>query len=159
MRRIGPPVQRTTRPPNGLPTLTGVINPRRGATIYEQVAERVRRQIISGVLRPGALVSSERTLAQELGVGRQTVNHAMPLLRDEGLLEHRRGRGLYVREQPTLSDLVPEPGSVGIVRMPTVQEQVELELPGGVPVIEVTGPDGEIARYPGDRWRVRWSGR
>jgi len=82
---------------------------RDGATfdspLYRQVYERVRAQILDGRLRPGERVPATRTLADELGVARNTVARAYDDLLAEGYLRGRRGSGTYVAEiQPPADD-------------------------------------------------------
>ncbi len=62
-----------------------------------QVAAQVRRGLVEGELSPGDLLPSSAELAGVLGVNANTVLVAYRTLRDEGLLEFRRGRGVRVR--------------------------------------------------------------
>jgi len=62
-----------------------------------QVAAQVRRGLVEGELSPGDLLPSSAVLAGVLGVNANTVLVAYRLLRDEGLLEFRRGRGVRIR--------------------------------------------------------------
>jgi GntR family transcriptional regulator len=64
--------------------------------LHEQVAAELRRAIGEGEARPGERLPPARDLGAVLGVNRNTVLRAMRLLRDEGLLEFRRGRGITV---------------------------------------------------------------
>jgi GntR family transcriptional regulator len=64
--------------------------------LHEQVAAELRRAIAEGEARPGERMPPARDLAAVLGVNRNTVLRALRLLRDEGLLEFRRGRGVTV---------------------------------------------------------------
>jgi GntR family transcriptional regulator len=64
--------------------------------LHEQVAAELRRAIGEGEARPGERLPPARDLAAMLGVNRNTVLRALRLLRDEGLLEFRRGRGITV---------------------------------------------------------------
>jgi GntR family transcriptional regulator len=121
-----------------------------------QLAARLRDDITSGRLEPGHRLPSETTLAQEYGLSRQTVRHAVGVLRAEGLVVAARGQGVFVREHAEVQDLVPAPGSTVTARMPTTQERTELDLDDGVPVFWVVGPDGAGEVFPGDRWRLRW---
>src|SRR6266508_3532361 len=61
--------------------------------LHEQVAGEIRRAIAEGEAKPGERLPPARDLAAELGVNRNTVLRALRQLRDEGLLEFRRGRG------------------------------------------------------------------
>lgn len=68
--------------------------------VFEQVAGEIRRAILDGEARPGERLPPARDLAAELGVNTNTVLRALRLLRDEGLLEFRRGRGVSVAGTP-----------------------------------------------------------
>jgi GntR family transcriptional regulator len=68
--------------------------------LHEQVAGEIRRAIAEGEAKPGERLPPARDLAAELGVNRNTVLRALRQLRDEGLLEFRRGRGITVAATP-----------------------------------------------------------
>ncbi|MFI7700827.1 GntR family transcriptional regulator [Nonomuraea sp. NPDC049480] len=64
--------------------------------LHEQVAGAIRRAIGEGSYAPGDRLPPARDLAQALGINPNTVLRALRDLRDEGLLEFRRGRGVSV---------------------------------------------------------------
>lgn len=68
--------------------------------LYQQVAAELRRAIADGEARPGERMPLAKDLAAVLGVNRNTVLRALGELRDEGLLEYRRGRGITVSGTP-----------------------------------------------------------
>jgi len=68
--------------------------------VFEQVAAEIRRAILDGEAKPGERLPPAKDLAAELGVNSNTVLRALRLLRDEGLLEFRRGRGVSVTGTP-----------------------------------------------------------
>jgi GntR family transcriptional regulator len=68
--------------------------------LYEQVAAEIRRAIAEGEAKPGERLPPARDLAAVLSVNTNTVLRALRLLRDEGLLEFRRGRGVTVAGTP-----------------------------------------------------------
>src|SRR5713101_6617982 len=68
--------------------------------LHEQVAAEIRRAIAEGQAAPGERLPPARDLAAVLGLNRNTVLRALRLLRDEGLLEFRRGRGITVAGTP-----------------------------------------------------------
>jgi GntR family transcriptional regulator len=68
--------------------------------LYEQVAAEIRRAIANGEAKPGERLPPARDLAAVLGVNTNTALRALRLLRDEGLLEFRRGRGISVSGTP-----------------------------------------------------------
>jgi GntR family transcriptional regulator len=64
--------------------------------LHVQVAAEIRRAIADGEAEPGDRLPPARDLAAELGVNTNTVLRALRLLRDEGMLDFRRGRGVHV---------------------------------------------------------------
>jgi GntR family transcriptional regulator len=64
--------------------------------LHEQVAAQIRRAIADGEAKPGERLPPARDLAAVLGVNRNTVLRALRTLRDEGLLDFTRGRGITV---------------------------------------------------------------
>jgi GntR family transcriptional regulator len=64
--------------------------------LHEQVAAEIRRAIADGEAAPGDRLPPARDLAAVLGVNHNTVLRALRGLRDDGLLEFRRGRGITV---------------------------------------------------------------
>ena len=66
------------------------------ALLHDQVAGDIRRAIADGEAEPGEKLPPARDLAAVLGVNTNTVLRALRILRDEELLEFRRGRGVTV---------------------------------------------------------------
>jgi GntR family transcriptional regulator len=64
--------------------------------LHDQVAAQIRRAIAEGEAGPGDRLPLAKDLAAVLGVNKNTVLRALHVLRDEGLLEFRRGRGITV---------------------------------------------------------------
>ena len=67
-----------------------------GVPIYRQVMDQVRRQIVAGQVPEGTQLASVRDLAAQLKVNPMTISKAYGLLEMEGLLERKRGVGLFV---------------------------------------------------------------
>lgn len=68
-----------------------------GQPIYRQLRDRVIASILDGVLSEGDALPSVRTVAAEFTVNPLTVLKAYQQLVDEGLVETKRGRGMFVR--------------------------------------------------------------
>lgn len=68
--------------------------------LHEQVALELRRAIAEGEVRPGECIPQAKDLAAVLGVNTNTVLRALRILRDQGLLEVGRGRGIRVAGTP-----------------------------------------------------------
>jgi GntR family transcriptional regulator len=71
--------------------------------LHDQVAAEIRRAIAQGEAGPGERLPPAKDLAAILEVNTNTVLRALRLLRDEGLLEFRRGRGITVAGTPEKS--------------------------------------------------------
>src|SRR5580700_9806392 len=67
---------------------------------HDQVAAEIRRAIADGEAGPGDRIPQAKDLAAVLGVNKNTVLRALHILREEGLLEFRRGRGITVVGTP-----------------------------------------------------------
>ena len=65
--------------------------------IYQQLADRLAAQLLDGELIEGESMPSVRALASGYGLNPLTVSRALQALDEDGLLETRRGLGLYVR--------------------------------------------------------------
>ena len=69
---------------------------------YRQLAEVLRTAIVRGDYPPGSTMPTEPELADRYRVSRQTVNRAVAILRQEGLVQTSRGHGSTVRAIPTI---------------------------------------------------------
>jgi len=67
-----------------------------GVPIYRQVIEQVKRQIVTGQMEAGEQLESVKNLAERLKVNPMTISKAYGFLVQEGLVERRRGVGLFV---------------------------------------------------------------
>ena len=74
---------------------------------YCDIYQRIRSEILSGRLAPGARLSSSRTLANELGVARGTVVTAFQMLAGEGYLVGDRARNHRESGSPTRAQTRP----------------------------------------------------
>jgi GntR family transcriptional regulator len=64
--------------------------------LHDQVAGEIRRAIADGEAGPGERLPLAKDIAAVLGVNKNTVLRALHILRDEGLLDFQRGRGITV---------------------------------------------------------------
>lgn len=67
-----------------------------------RIADHLREAIAEGEYAPGERLPSERALADQWGVARNTARQAIAFLQAEGLVEAVHGSGVYVREQPSV---------------------------------------------------------
>ena len=76
------------------------------AALHDQVAGQIRRAIANGEALPGERLPLAKDIAAVLGVNKNTVLRALHILRDEGLVEFTRGRGITVTGTPEKSAVV-----------------------------------------------------
>ena len=69
--------------------------------VWSTIAEALKAEIASGSYAPGAKLPTEAELAHRFGVNRHTVRHALAALAEDGLVQPRRGAGVFVTSVPT----------------------------------------------------------
>jgi GntR family transcriptional regulator len=90
--------------------------------LFEQVAASVRADVLTGRLAPGDRLPAAKELALALEINLHTVLRAYQQLRDEGLIDLRRGRGAVVSASAApltelahdISALVARAASLGV---------------------------------------------
>lgn len=75
------------------------IDPKSNIPIYRQIVTQVRDAIDAGIYRAGEALPSLRALALEIRVNPNTVQRAYEELDREGVIESRRGLGVFVVER------------------------------------------------------------
>ncbi len=76
-----------------------VINFRSPVPSYLQLAGQLREAIVSGEIGPDEMLPSQRRMMQETGLGMSTVQRAVKVLIEEGLVVSVPGRGVFVAPQ------------------------------------------------------------
>ncbi|HEU4782424.1 MAG TPA: GntR family transcriptional regulator, partial [Ktedonobacterales bacterium] len=64
--------------------------------VFEQIAAQIERRILSGEVRHGDYLGSERELGEQFGASRTAVREALKTLAQRGLVDMRPGRGTMV---------------------------------------------------------------
>ncbi|MEU7677902.1 winged helix-turn-helix domain-containing protein [Micromonospora taraxaci] len=136
-----------------------MINHAAERAVYRQIADELRARIQSGQLRPGDDLPSVRHLAQEYGVGTDTIQRTMDVLRNEGLIGTVRGYPAWVVEERDRIKVSVPRGAEFIARMPTDAERTELGIEPGivVPIVVVMVGGRERGKYAADRTRFTFS--
>src|SRR5689334_7655759 len=80
--------------------------------LYQRIANHVRGLIETEQLRPGERLPAERELARMLGVSRVPIREAMRTLSAQGLVEIRRGQGMYVASSAVDATIDPLAGAL-----------------------------------------------
>src|SRR5262247_2617705 len=101
----------------------------------DQTLSKLRQLIANGTLGAGGRIPPERTLANEMGVGRRSLRRALEILEQEGQITRHQGRGTFVHGK----DAVPAPVAI---RVRDVDVAVATAV-GAIPfdrILEFTNP-------------------
>lgn len=114
------------------------------APAYKLVYGEIERSILSGQLRPGMPLPTEQSLAERFGVHRSTVREAIRQIEQEGLVQRREGRRLFVA-LPGLYEVAPRAARMLLLQQTTFEElwqvAVHLEPLAAHLAAEHAGPD------------------
>ena len=110
--------------------------------IYEQVIEELKKEIVRGELKAGDKLPSQRKLARKIDVNPNTVQRAYREMELRGLVETKRGRGTFIKDddqvmieikkemaETAVSSFVEEMISLGF-KKENILEKVETNLKG-----------------------------
>lgn len=114
---------------------------------YKAVSSEIERSILSGQIQPGMPMPTEQCLAEQFGVHRSTVREAIRQVEQEGLVQRRAGRRLFVT-LPGLYDLAPRAARLLLLQQTTFHElwqvAVTLEpLAAGLAAVHANSDDIE----------------
>ena len=84
---------------NRKPWLIGPISTAADGTLYQQIIDRLKREVSEGRLKPGTALPSFRQLAEDLLVSVITVKRAYEELEREGIIYRRQGLGTFVADR------------------------------------------------------------
>jgi GntR family transcriptional repressor for pyruvate dehydrogenase complex len=97
--------------------------------IFQQISDQIRDLILSGVLKPGNKLPSEKELASQFKTGRMVVREALRTLEQSGLIHVKRGSlgGAFVKDPGTtvITRSISELINIGNV---TLRELIEARL-------------------------------
>ncbi len=106
----------------------------RDRTLVTDVAARLAQLIESGAFAPGQRLPPEHVLTEQFAVSRSVVREAIASMRAEGLVNSRRGSGVYVNEhrqsQPFRISLADVDTVPSIVQVLELRAAVEIEAAG-----------------------------
>ncbi|CAM2362886.1 GntR family transcriptional regulator [Listeria seeligeri] len=75
------------------------INAKSQLPIYEQIVQKVKEQVVSGVLQEGEKIPSIRDFASRIGVNPNTVSKAYQELERQEVIVTLKGKGTFVANQ------------------------------------------------------------
>lgn len=128
--------------------VTQSIRPLNRESIPSLIIERITELIISKKLKPGDQLPTELELAQQLGVGRNSLREAIKILSYLGVVEIRRGIGTFIAESMSTSVMNPLIMAL-IIEQKTSKEIIELRLLIDTAAAEIViqkASDGDINR-------------
>ncbi|MFK3780456.1 FadR/GntR family transcriptional regulator [Agrobacterium sp. NPDC089420] len=97
---------------------------KQGISLAAKISSALRRDLTEGVFRPGDRLPSESALTREYSVSRTVVREAIAILRADGLVEARKGAGVFAVEVKPAKELPFNDLAVG--RISSVIELLEL---------------------------------
>jgi GntR family transcriptional regulator/MocR family aminotransferase len=111
-----------------------------------QLADGLRKAVVSGALAAGAKLPPSRELAEELGISRRLVTDAYEQLTGEGYFETRAGHGTYAAALPART---PHAAALavqdaGLEAAAAQRGEVRWDFTPGIP---------DLARFPRQAWR------
>ena len=86
-----------------------------GAPVYQQIAEYLKRQILTGAVQDGEPMPSRRELAAQTGINPNTAQKAYRLMTEEGYVVTDGNSGSYLRLTPALREKIDEELTRGLV--------------------------------------------
>lgn len=118
--------------------------------VYQQIAADIASRISQEEWCIGDKIPSENELTDEYSASRVTIRQALAKLEDEGLIEKQRGRGAFVKSNPThitQNLYLPQVGMEAIPKMASADIQLSvvtnasqvvtshLQVPAGTPLV------------------------
>ena len=85
-------------PPEKKSFVIGPISTAAGGALYQQIVDRIKREVSEGRLKPGVALPSFRQFAEDLLVSVITVKRAYEELEREGIIFRRQGLGTFVAD-------------------------------------------------------------
>lgn len=101
-----PQVRRDAAASEDIAEITLLIDREDAMPLHDQVAAAIRKAIAEGEACPGDRLPPAVDLAAVLGVNKNTVFRALRILREEGIVDFTRGRGVRVTGSPQRSAVI-----------------------------------------------------
>lgn len=72
-----------------------------------EVVSQIKKSLLDGTLKPGDKLPTEAELVEQLGISRTPVREAIKILESIGVIEIKRGTGMFITKQPSQFSLNP----------------------------------------------------
>jgi len=72
-----------------------------------EIVKQIKRLLLNGTLKPGNRLPTEAELSEVLGVSRTPVREAVKILESIGVIEIKRGEGMFITKKPSNFSLNP----------------------------------------------------
>lgn len=118
--------------------------------ISKQIVDGLRMKIVTGELPPGAKIPSVRGLAMQLTINTNTVARAYAKLTEEGLIEARKGLGLFVCQPRQVLSIDERKKRLDEEVDKFIHEVIGLNFEPEVVVDKVSNKLSEVADKKGD---------
>jgi GntR family transcriptional regulator len=119
-------------------------------SLYLQVANALKDEIVSGVFPIGSLLPTENELCARFSVSRNTVREALRRLREEGLISSRRGAGSTVEPPRASPAYAQDVNSINDLLARASNTHMDIEFAGMVTIDRPLSLRTGLA--PGDEW-------
>jgi GntR family transcriptional regulator len=111
--------------------------------LYAQVADAIRERIVKETWPIATQIPTLPALAQEFDVGIITIRQAVQLLKSEGLLAPKQGRGTFVQSKPeTHPRMRVESSLIGLAELYRKLAPRLIPLAEGIAMPKLRGEDG-----------------
>jgi GntR family transcriptional regulator/MocR family aminotransferase len=148
------------RDPRSMDDLNIVLDPTDGLSLQHQLRQKLIDAIHRGVLRPGRRLPSSRSLAERIGVSRNTVSLAYDALLAEGHIVSRARSGIFVATEVAsvriaVANRAPAPAGPLLERLPAAPDDRGFRCPGNWHQYPYPFIDGcvDSSLIPNSEWR------
>lgn len=124
--------------------ITPVFDSKNGKPMYIQLANYIKQEILSGIIKPNEKLPSKRNLSNHLGLSLNTIQSAYEQLCAEGYVESKPRKGLFVTSFE--NDLIIN--QKGFEKSESTTKKVQ-----GNPKIDFNSGKVDLAHFPYARWR------
>ena len=121
--------------------------------IYEKVIEEIKKELVRGDLKAGAKLPSQRKLAKEIDVNPNTVQRAYREMEQRGLVETKRGRGTFIKDDEKVMIEIKKDMAESAVKE-FIDEMISLGFTKESIIVKI---NDNLKRREGNEWKNNWN--